>query len=50
MSEFEANIRKILIFKLEEMAEIKFEDCMDSRDYSNICNAMNDIARTLLNK
>lgn len=49
MTEFESNIRRILILKLEEMAEIRFDNCANG-EYPEICNAMNDIARTLLNK
>ncbi|MDE5884413.1 MAG: hypothetical protein K2H29_04970 [Oscillospiraceae bacterium] len=46
-NEFDANIRKILISKLEEMAKIKFEDCAN-KEYPEICNVMNQIAKTLL--
>ncbi len=35
--------------KLEEMSEIKFEDCVDG-EYPILCSAMNEIARTLLGK
>ena len=49
MSEFESNIRKILILKLEEMAKIKFEDCAND-EYPEICKVMNEIAKTLLGK
>ena len=49
MGDFEANVRRILIEKLEEMSEIQFEDCTES-EYPAICSVMNDIARTLLDK
>lgn len=50
MTEQEVYIRRILIEKLEEMAEIEFGDCMDGCDYVNICSTMNEIAKTLLDK
>lgn len=50
MTEQEIYIRRIMLEKLEEMAEIGFEDCMDGCDYANICSTMNEIAKTLLDK
>ncbi|MDE6102683.1 MAG: hypothetical protein K2F73_06890 [Ruminococcus sp.] len=49
MGDFEANVRRILIEKLEEMSEIEFDDCAND-EYATICSVMNDIAKTLLNK
>lgn len=49
MTEQEIYVRRIMLEKLEEMAEIKFEDCANG-EYPEICSAMNDIAKTLLEK
>lgn len=40
-------IQKILFDKLEEMAEIYFYDCANG-EYPQICEAMNNIANTLI--
>lgn len=40
-------IRQIMLDKLKEMAEIKFDDCAKG-EYPEICSAMNDIAKTML--
>lgn len=42
-------IRRILFDRLKEMSKIGFEDCAKG-EYPEICSAMNDIARTLLDK
>ena len=50
MTEQEVYIRRILIEKLEEMAEIKPDDCCEISDYASVCSVMNDIAKTLIGK
>ncbi len=45
----EDEVGRIMLEKLEEMAEIRLEDCTDGCDYANICSIMNEIAKTLLN-
>lgn len=40
-------IQEILFDKLKEMAEIDFNDCV-SDEYPQICEAMNNIANTLI--
>lgn len=47
MTEQEVYIRRIMLEKLEEMAEIKFEECANG-EYLEICSTMNAIAKTLL--
>lgn len=49
MEDLEMKIRQIMLDKLKEMAEIKFEDCANG-EYPEICSVMNDIAKTLLEK
>lgn len=49
MSEQEEYVRKIMIEKLKEMSEIEFLECING-EYPVICSAMNEIARTLLDK
>lgn len=46
----ENKIRQIMFDKLKEMAEIKPKTCMEDCDYINLCSAMNEIAKTLLDK
>ncbi|MDE5936319.1 MAG: hypothetical protein K2G83_02815 [Ruminococcus sp.] len=48
MTEQEVYVRRIMFEKLEEMAEIRFEDCAND-EYPEICSTMNEIAKTLLN-
>ena len=45
----ENEVKQILLAKLKEMSKISFKDCVDN-EYPEICNAMNEIAKTLLNK
>ena len=40
-------IQEILFDKLKEMAEIGFNDCVND-EYPQICEAMNNIANTLI--
>ena len=49
MDSFEMEVRQILLEKLKEMAEIKFDNCVEDNEYPLICNVMNEIAKTLLN-
>lgn len=39
-------LKQILLDKLKEMSEIKFEDCANN-EYPEICRAMNEIAETI---
>ncbi|MDE5946328.1 MAG: hypothetical protein K2G63_03330 [Oscillospiraceae bacterium] len=45
--EREATVKRILFDKLKDMAEVKFDDCANN-EYPEICNIMNEIAKTLL--
>lgn len=47
MTEQEVYTKRILLEKLEEMSEIKFEDCANN-EYPEICKAMSEIAKTIL--
>lgn len=47
MTEQEIYVKRIMLEKLEEMSEIKFDDCADN-EYHEICKAMNEIAKTIL--
>ncbi|MCM1508522.1 MAG: hypothetical protein NC177_15535 [Ruminococcus flavefaciens] len=49
MENSENEIMQIMLDKLKEISEIKFEDCANG-EYSEICSVMNDIAKTLLDK
>lgn len=49
MENFEMEVRQIMFEKLQEMAEIEFGDCAND-EYPVLCSAMNEIARTLLDK
>lgn len=50
MEDKEDEIKQIMLDKLKEMAEIEFDECVEGCDYVNICNIMNEIAKTLLDK
>ena len=43
----EDEVKQIMLDKLKEMSEIKFEDCANN-EYPEICKAMNEIADTLI--
>ena len=47
MTEQEIYVRRIMLEKLKEMSEIKFDDCANN-EYPEICKAMNEIAKTIL--
>ena len=47
MTEQEIYVRRIMLEKLEEMSEIKFDDCANN-EYPEICKAMTEIAKTIL--
>lgn len=42
----EDELKQILLDKLKEMSEIKFEDCANN-EYPEICRVMNEIAETI---
>lgn len=48
MTEQEIYVRRIMLEKLEEMSEIKFDDCANFNEYPAICKTMNEIAKTIL--
>lgn len=50
MTEQEVYVRRIMIEKLEEMAEFKLDDFYEVNDYVSVCSVMNEIAKTLLDK
>ena len=51
MTEQEVYTKRILLEKLEEMSEIKFEDCAyncGNNEYAVTCSAMGEIAKIIL--
>ena len=50
MKNSENEVKQILLAKLKEMSEISFNYCETCEEYAIICNTMNEIAKTLLDK
>lgn len=47
----EKEVKNILLYKLKEMSEIKFEDCAyncGNNEYAVTCSAMGEIAKIIL--